>query len=60
MESELGPEEGEFFKAETGIQDPDQLRNIVNEVHEEAYRVSAYLSASRSREWGSKRGIGIA
>ena len=34
----LGHEEGEFFLAETGIQDPEQLRNLVNEVHEEAYR----------------------
>lgn len=36
---ELGLEEETFFKAETGIQDPEELRKHVIEVHEEAYEV---------------------
>ena len=35
----LGPEEEAFFKAETGIQDPEELRRHVIEVYEEAYKV---------------------
>jgi len=42
---ELGPEEEAFFKAETGIQDMEELRKHVIEVHEEAYKVSTRLLA---------------
>ena len=37
---ELGPEEEAFFKAETGIQDPKELRRHIIQVHEEAHKVS--------------------
>jgi len=40
---ELGPEEEAFFKAETGIQNPEELRKHVIEVHEEAYKVCTWL-----------------
>ena len=46
---ELGPEEEEFFKAETRIQDPEELRKHVVKVHEEAYEVGA-RSVHRSIE----------
>lgn len=42
---ELGPEEEAFFKAETGIQDPKELRKHVIKVHKEAYEVSGFLPA---------------
>jgi len=47
---ELGPEEEAFFKAETGIQDPEELRTHVVDVHEEAYKAGAYLLAC-STHW---------
>jgi len=45
---ELGPEEAIFFKAETGIQDPKELRKHVVDVHEEAYKASTCLLACNS------------
>ena len=36
----LDPEIEEFFKAQTGIQDSDELRKHIVEVQEEAYKVS--------------------
>ena len=41
----LEPEEEAFFKAETGIQDPEELKKHAIEVHEEAYKVSTRLLA---------------
>ena len=41
----LGPEEEAFFKAETGIRDPEELRKHIIEVHEEAYKVNNPLLA---------------
>lgn len=41
----LGPEEEAFFKVETGIQDPEELRKHIINVHEEAYKVSTHLLA---------------
>jgi len=45
---ELDPEEETFFKAETGIQDPKELRKHVIKVHEEAYEVGVCSFASVS------------
>jgi len=42
---ELGPEEEALFKVETGIQDPEELRKHIIDVHEEAYKVSTPLLA---------------
>jgi len=42
---ELGPEQETFFKVETGIQDPEELRKHIADVHEEAYKVSSPLLA---------------
>ena len=42
---ELGPEEEAFFKVETGIQNPEELRKHIIDVHEEAYEVCAPLLA---------------
>lgn len=39
---ELGPKEEAFFKAETGIQDAEELRKHIIEVQEEAYKVSSW------------------
>ena len=39
---ELDPKEESFFKAETGIQDTDELKKYITEVQEEAYKVSVY------------------
>ncbi|KAF9649469.1 hypothetical protein BDM02DRAFT_1817741 [Thelephora ganbajun] len=39
---ELDPEEETFFKAETGIQDTEELRKHIIEVQEEAYKVFPY------------------
>ena len=36
----LGPVEEAFFKAGTGIQDTEELRKHIIQVHEEAYQVS--------------------
>jgi len=47
---ELGPEEEAFFKVETGIQNPEELRKHIIDVHEEAYKVSTPLPARRSSE----------
>ena len=40
---ELGPEEEAFFRAEIGIQDTEELRKHIIEVHEEAYKVGTCL-----------------
>jgi len=40
---ELNPEEEAFFKAETGIQDTEELRKHIIEVHEDAYKVLPYI-----------------
>jgi len=45
---ELGPEEEAFFKVETGIQDSQELRKHIIDVHEEAYKVSIHLLALKS------------
>jgi len=37
---ELGPEEEAFFKAETGIQDTEELKKHIIETQQEAYKVS--------------------
>jgi len=42
---ELAPEEEAFFKAETGIQDPEELREHIVGVHEEAYKACTLLLA---------------
>lgn len=42
---ELSPREEAFFKAETGIQDTEELRKHIIEVQEEAYKVSSRLQA---------------
>ena len=42
---ELGPKEEAFFKAETGIQDTEELRKHIIEVQEEAYKVSSWSRA---------------
>jgi len=42
---ELGPEEEAFSKVETGIQDPEELRKHIIDVHEEAYKVSTPILA---------------
>jgi hypothetical protein len=43
---ELDPEEEAFFKAETGIQDTENLKKHIIEVQEEAYKVSGYSCAN--------------
>ena len=35
---EFDPEEETFFRAETGIQDTEELRKHIIEVHDEAYK----------------------
>lgn len=42
---ELGSEEEAFFKAETGIEDPEELKAHVVNTHEEAYKASTCLLA---------------
>jgi len=44
---ELDPKEEAFLKAETGIQDTDELRKHITEVQEEAYKVSSYSRVVR-------------
>jgi len=44
---ELRPEEETFFTAETGIQDPEELRKHVIKVHEEAYEVGVVCPPAR-------------
>ena len=39
---ELNPKEEAFFKAETGIQDTDELKKHITEVQEEALKASSY------------------
>ena len=47
---ELNPKEEAFFKAETGIQDTDELKRHITEVQEEAYKVSnSYSRVVRTR-----------
>ena len=41
-----------FFKLETGIQDSEELRKHIVEVHKEAYKESFYLLADRLRRVG--------
>ena len=36
----LNPEEEAFFKSETGIQDTEELKKHIIQVHEDAYKVS--------------------
>ena len=44
----LSPEQATFFKAQTGINDDDDLRTHILEVQESAYKVSVMmLSASQ-------------
>jgi hypothetical protein len=45
---ELNPEEESFLKAETGIQDTEELRKHIIEVKEEAYKVTGYSRADRT------------
>lgn len=42
----MNPETESFFKAETGIQDSEELRKHMIEVQEEAYKVSHRRSAN--------------
>ena len=41
---ELSPEQTTFFKAETGIDDDDDLRTHILGVQEKAYKVSSAMS----------------
>jgi len=43
---ELDPEEEAFFRAETGIQDTEELKKHIVEVHEEAYKASTTCSVA--------------
>ena len=43
----LDPEAERFFKAETGIQDTEELRKHIIGVQEEAYKVSCHLFVHR-------------
>lgn len=48
----LDPETESFFKLETGIQDSEELRKHIVEVHKEAYKESFCLLANRLRPVG--------
>jgi len=43
---ELDPEEEAFFKAETGIQDTEELRKHIIDIQEEAFKVSCCSCAN--------------
>jgi len=45
---ELDPKEEAFLKAETGIQDTEELRKHITEVQEEAYKASNYPCVVRT------------
>jgi len=49
---ELDPGEEGFFKAETGIQDTDELKKHIIEVQEEAHKASSYSRADWVRRYG--------
>ena len=50
---ELRPEEEAFFKAETGIQDTEELKKHIAEVQDGAYKVSSWSRADLAHLLGA-------
>lgn len=53
----LDPDTESFFKAETGIQDTEELRKQIARVQEDAYKVDHHPSAYRLCPYGKQHSL---